>query len=54
MIASEAEADDAGLVTLYNLADEAGAGQVLIARVRNAAWEAEAAPEPQMELRLSA
>ncbi|GEP08596.1 GumC family protein [Methylobacterium gnaphalii] len=49
VIASDAEPDDAGLVALYGLATEAGAGQVLVAR----GPLAEAA-ETQMELRLSA
>ncbi|GJD85886.1 hypothetical protein HPGCJGGD_3781 [Methylobacterium haplocladii] len=46
VIASDAEPDDAGLVALYGLATEAGAGQVLVARDPTA--------EPEMQLRLSA
>lgn len=46
VIASDAEPDDAGLVALYALATEAGAGQVLVARDPTA--------EPEMQLRLSA
>ncbi|GJE53899.1 MULTISPECIES: GumC family protein [Methylobacterium] len=46
VIASDAEPDDSGLVALYALATEAGAGQVLVAR--------DPAAEPEMQLRLSA
>ena len=52
VIASDAGAEDAKLVALYRLAEAAGPGQVLVARVRNATTAIE--PAPEMELRLSA
>lgn len=54
VIASEAAADDPGLVALFRLVEESGAGQVLVARAGGGASRDEALPELEMELRLSA
>ncbi|GJD97417.1 GumC family protein [Methylobacterium iners] len=53
VIASNAEADDPDLLALYAAAEDAGAGQVLVAQDR-AAIEAAKPVEPEMQLRLSA
>lgn len=53
VIVSNAQADDAALVDLFRLAEDAGAGQVLVAHDHRASWEAEGEHE-EMELRLSA
>ena len=50
VIASSGPANDAALIALYRLAENAGAGQVLVAR----SPVADAAVIPEMELRLSA
>ncbi|WP_331298987.1 hypothetical protein [Methylobacterium oryzae] len=51
VIASNADAEDPALADLYALAEEAGAGQILVAQDRPAASDVE---EARAELRLNA
>jgi polysaccharide biosynthesis transport protein len=53
VIASNASAEDPALGDLYAIAQEAGAGQILVAQDRPAAQDV-AADDPRAELRLNA